>query len=383
MHSSRQGSRSLGMVTLALAVVTTCGLIWGMTTAAATSSSPSPNGDKLVLRIGMTQDVDNLNPFVGYSVPAYEVYHLNYDMLVGYAANGDARPEIADSWTTSDDGLVWTFKIHPGIKWQDGEPLTAKDVAFTYNYIIDNEMSAFNTFTANIEKAVAVDDDTVQFRLTKPKANMLRLWIPIMPEHIWSKISPKSAGNDFQNDPPVIGSGPFQVVEAKKGAFVRLVANKDYWKGAPTLDEVILEVYQNQDTMTMDLKSGNLDVAFGVPVAQFNALKDTTGITAQAAEQKYLVELAMNSYASPDSRANPVLQDERFRQAASWAVDKEKIVETCVGGYADVGESILVPSTDGAWTPTADERFGYDPKKAEQLLDDAGYTDNDGDGVRE
>ncbi len=126
------------------------GLVGGVVRAAS-SPSASPGGDKVVLRIGMMQEVDNLNPFVGYSVPAYEVYHLNYDMLVGYAPNGDVRPEIADSWTASPDGLVWTFKIHPGIKWQDGTPLTAKDVAFTYNYIIDNELSAFSSYTVNMK----------------------------------------------------------------------------------------------------------------------------------------------------------------------------------------------------------------------------------------
>ena len=349
---------------------------------AATSASPSPGGEKVVLRIGMLQPVDNLNPFAGVSVSAYEVYHLNYDLLVGYAPNGDVAPEIADSWTVSDDGLLWTFKIHPGIKWQDGEPLTAKDVAFTYNYIIDNQLGAYSAYTTNIEKAVAVDDATVEFRLSRPKSNMLRLWIPIVPEHIWGKVPGKKA-ETYQNEPLVIGSGPFQVIEEKKDSYVRLAANKDYWRGAPKIDEVILEVYQNQDTMTMDLKSGAIDVAVNVPVAQFNALKGEPGITAVAAEKKYLVELAMNVYDSPDSQGNPVLRDKAFRQAISWAVDKQKIVDTCMGGYAEVGESILVPTTDGAWTPTDAEKFGNDPEKAKQMLDAAGYPDTDGDGVRE
>jgi peptide/nickel transport system substrate-binding protein len=371
------------MVLLALAAVLACGLVWGITTAASAGTSPSPGAQKTILRIGLTQDVDSLNPFVGYSVPAYEVYHLNYDMLTGYAPNGDVRPEVADSWSVSDDGLVWTFKIHPGIDWQDGTPLTARDVAFTYDYIIQNELAAFDTYTTNIKKAVAVGDSTVKFYLSRPKSNMLRMWIPIVPQHVWSKISGKQAQNSFQNDPPIIGSGPFQVAEVKKGEYVRLVANKDYWRGAPKIDEVIFEIYTNQDTMTMDLKSGNIDVAFGVPVAQFNALKNQPGITATAADQKYLVELAFNSYASPNSLGNHVLQDVKFRQAVSWAVDKQKIVATCMGGYADVGQSILVPGTDDAWTPAAAETFGYDPEKAKQLLDAAGYKDSDGDGVRE
>jgi peptide/nickel transport system substrate-binding protein len=368
---------------LALTAILACGLTWGIASAAGAGSSPSPGAEKTILRIGLTQDVDNLNPFIGYSVPAYEVYHLNYDMLTGYAPNGDVRPEVADSWKVTPDGLEWTFMIHPGITWQDGEPLTAADVAFTYNYIIENELSAFSTYTTNIEKAKAVDDTTVRFTLIKPKANMLRMWIPIVPEHVWGEISGEDAAGKFPNDPPIVGSGPFQTVEVKKGEFVRLVANQDYWGGAPKVDEVVFAIYTNQDTMTMDLKSGGIDVAFGIPVAQFNALESEPGVTVAAADQKYLVELAFNAYASPDSMANPVLQDIAFRQAVSWAVDKEKIVATCMGGYADVGESILVPSTDMAWTPTDAERFGYDPEKAKQLLEAAGYMDSDGDGVRE
>ena len=133
----------------------------------------------------------------------------------------------------------------------------------------------------------------------------------------------------------------------------------------------------------MDLKSGNIDAAVGLPVAQFNALKSEPDLTATAAEGKSLTELCMNCYDSDDSLGNPVLRDVKFRQAISWAVDKQKIVATCMGGYADVGQSILVPSTDDAWTPTEAETFGYDLEKAKSLLDAAGYKDADGDGVRE
>jgi len=379
-----QGHVQGRFIILVLAALLVAGLAWGIGSAAASSPSPSPSGAKVVLRIGTTQDVDNLNPFTGYSTSAYEVFHLNYDLLVGYrASDGAPQPELADSWSSTPDGLEWTFKLHPGVTWQDGVALTAKDVAFTYNYIIQNELAAYTSYTNNIDKAVAVDDTTVKFILTKPKANMLRLWIPIVPEHVWGKVPGKNAGNDYQNTPPIIGSGPFQVVEAKKGEYTHLVANKSYWKGAPHIDEVLIEVYTNQDTMTMDLKAGAIDAAYGVPVAQFNALKSETGIKAVAAQFRYFDHIGMNVYDSPNSLGNPVLKDEKFRQAISWAVDKQKIVETCFGGYAQVGESILTPTVDYSWTPPADIAFGYDLEKAKQMLDAAGYTDSTGDGWRD
>ncbi len=234
----------------------------------------------------------------------------------------------------------------------------------------------------NIEEAVAIDDATVEFRLKKPKATMLRLWIPIVPEHIWSKI-PGDKAATFNSEPPVIGSGPFQTIEVKKGSYIRFAANKNYWKGAPKVDEVILEVYTNQDTMAMDLKSGAIDVAVQLPAAQFDALKNEPGITTKAALFRYFVELAMNVYDSDDSQANPVLRDLEFRQAISWAVDKQKIVDTALSGYGEVGQSIIGPFTNYAWTPTPEETFGYDMAKAAQLLDEAGYTNSDGDGIRE
>jgi peptide/nickel transport system substrate-binding protein len=310
------------------------------------------------------------------------MYHLNYDMLTGYAPDGSVRPEIADSWETSVDGLTWTFKIHPGMKWQDGQPVTANDVAFTYNYIIDNELTAYTSSTVNIKEAVAIDDATVEFRLTKPKATMLRLWIPIVPEHIWSKIPGDKAGT-YNSEPPVIGSGPFQVIDVKKGSYIRFAANKDYWKGAPKVDEVIIQIYTNQDTMAMDLKSGALDVAVDLPAAQFDALKNEPGITARPSLFRYFVELAMNVYDSDDSQANPVLRDLAFREAISWAVDKQKVVDTALNGYGEVGQSIIGPWTDGAWTPSPEETFGFDLEKSKQMLDAAGYTDSDGDGIRE
>jgi len=368
----------------AIAIVTATLLIGlaGGVARAATSASPSPGGEKLVFRVGTMQDVDSVNPFNIVTVAGFEYLHLNYDLLVGYAPNGDPRPELADSWTVSPDGLTWTFKIHPGVKWQDGQPVTASDVAFTYNYIIDNQIAQYLSSVVNVKDVVAVDDTTVEFHLTKPKANMLRLWIPIVPEHIWSKVPGKKA-DSYQVKTPVVGTGPFQVTEVKKGSYLIFTANKDYFRGAPKVDEVVLQIYQNQDTMTMDLKSGALDAAVDLPVAQFNALKSNPDITAIAGDKSYFVELAMNTYQSNNSQGNPVLRDVQFRRAISWAVDKQKIVDTCLGGYAEVGQSIINPNTLGQWEPTPEETLGYDPEKAKQLLDEAGYTDSDGDGIRE
>ena len=126
-------------------------------------------------------------------------------------------------------------------------------------------MGAFTSYTTFIEQVVAVGPYAVRFVCSRPKANMLALAVPILPAHIWSHVDPKAAANTYPNEPPVIGTGPFQVVEYQPDRFVRLVANKHYWRGAPKVDELIFEIYQNPDTMQLDLRSGAIDAAVKLP----------------------------------------------------------------------------------------------------------------------
>ena len=174
----------------------------------------------------------------------------------------------------SDDGKEWTFKLRSGATWHDGEPFTADDVVFTYNYIIDNELGMFTGYTSGMDKIEAVDDTTVKFTLSAPKANMLALMVPILPEHVWSEVDPSDAAQGYPNDPPIVGTGPFQVVEVKKGGFVRLEANDQYWGGAPKIDEVMFLTYKNPTTMAEELKSGILDGASDMPYASFERFVD-------------------------------------------------------------------------------------------------------------
>ena len=188
-HLVRHRRRRMRVTITLLVLLLTAGLVWGLAAALASDTpSPTASGGKLMVTMGTTFDADNLNPFLGYSGTSYEIFHLNYDFLVGYNTDLSPRPELATKWEKSPDGKVWTFTLRQGVKWQDGQPFTAADVVFTYTYIIKNNLTAFTSYTNNIEKVEAVDDFTVKMTCSKPKANMLRLWIPILPEHIWAKV---------------------------------------------------------------------------------------------------------------------------------------------------------------------------------------------------
>jgi peptide/nickel transport system substrate-binding protein len=385
---------SKGRLAAVVAVaVLAAGLVWGIAAAVASSDSPSPGAGKIVLRLGWTADPDNLNPFIGYESSTYEVLSLNYELLVGFRASDMANVPgigLATAWDTSPDGKVWTFTITDKSTWQDGEPVTADDVAFTFNYIIDNELGMFTDYTKFITKVEATDATHVVFTCSKAKANMLGLWIPILPEHIWSKISPKEVENKFKNPPPIVGSGPFQTVEWKKGDFLRMEANKNYWRGAPKIDEVIFQMYQNQDTMAQDLKTGAIQSAWNFPSAQFNALNSEPDLQAIRAVTIGFDELGFNcadKKVYPKSTGNPVLQDPAFRTALQWAVDKDKIVSIGYSGDAAPADTIVTrdfysAEADYHWTPPADQAYTFDLDKAKAALDAAGYTDTDGDGIR-
>ena len=385
---ARRGATGRHRLALGIVLLMSAGLIWGFGSALADGSSPSPAAAKITLKLGWVNDPDNLNPFIGYESSAFEIWHLNYDLLVGYAPDGSPRPELADSWETSADDLTWTFHLHPGITWQDGQPFTATDVAWMYNYIVDNKMAAFSAYTQGIRHCIAVDDLTLKVVCTTPKANMLRMWIPILPRHVWGKVSPQAAGTKYANDPPIIGTGPFQLVEVKKGEYYRMVANKGYWKGAPRIDEVVFQTYTNADTMAAELKAGTLDGAYSVPSAQFDALKATPGLQAIAYNTKAWEYLDFNCYDDPASKGNPVLKDPAFRRAVSWAIDRQKCATLGWSGHALPGTTIIPPgvwppSWNAHYEPTATEKIGFDLEKAKQLLDEAGYADTNGDGVRD
>jgi peptide/nickel transport system substrate-binding protein len=381
MGISQGGRPRRRIAVVIVTAILACGLVWGLAEALGSSSSPAPAG-KVVLRLGMTNIPDNLNPFVGQLSSCYEIWSLNYDLMVGFSAGNYGHPQgaaatgLADSWKISDGGKVWTFHIRSGAKWQDGVALTAHDVAFTYNYVINNQLSNYTMYTNFIKSVVAPDDNTVVFTCTKPKANMLNMWVYIMPEHIWSSISGKSAQGSYQNNPPIVGSGPFQLTQYKKDQYAVMTANKNYWGGPPKIDEVDFAYYQSADTMVQEMKSGALQGCWGVLAAQYHQLKSDSTYKPLAYVDPELDELAFNCYTGP-SLGNPVLKDWHFRQALQYAVDHNKLVQISYGGLAQPATSVLVShlwsNPDWHWQPPADQMYTFDLAKAGQMLTAAGY----------
>ena len=144
----------------------------------------------------------------------------------------------------------------------------------------------------------------MEFECSKPKPDMIRHWVPILPEHIWSKIDPmKDVGRKYQNTPPYVGSGPFKCVEWKKNSYVKLVANPTWWGPKPKIDELYFTYFTNGDTMLQDIKAGNIDGACNLIPTQVKQLESEPGIEARAIVTDGFDELAFNCYTTGPARA--------------------------------------------------------------------------------
>jgi peptide/nickel transport system substrate-binding protein len=356
-------------------------------TTAVAQSSPSPGTAEKTFTIGYSQDIDTLNPFAGFLSISYEVYADVYDLLTGWSQKDFSPvPGIAESWTASPDGKTWTFKIRSGVKWSDGQPLTAKDVAYTFNRVVNGETenAAFYNYVANLKKVTAPDDTTAVFELSAADPIMTHMWVPILPEHVWKNVSEKDAGT-FDNK-EMVGTGAFQLVEQKPGEFIKLKANKSYWGGAPKIDNLIYRIFKNDDAMAQALQKGEIDAVADIGANQFLALKDKPGITTVQATGLSFSELGFNTGAAttdnqPVGDGHPALKDKALRQAIGYAIDQQTIVNKVLRGLGKPGVGVIPPVyTAYKFDPGANART-FDIAKANSLLDAAGYTKGS-DGIR-
>ena len=360
----------------------------GTALAASPTSSASPSS-QIVYRVGIQSNVDNMNPFSTYMTIPWECFRIGYNFLTWYDADYQPTPDLADPVPTvanggiTDGGRVWTFHLRPNVKWSDGVPLTAADVAYTYNRILRQKLGMYIGYFTNVTKVEATDAQTVVITCSKPNAVLTALYVPILPQHIWSKV-PDGKVETWSNV-PMVSSGPFQVTEVQNGKFVKLIRNPYYKDGfgkEPTVDVVLFDMYQQQDSLVDDYKVGNLDAAIELVPGFYRTLKGMSGSTLVAAPALGFHELGMNCYRSPKSKGNPLLLDVRVRQAIDYAIDKQAIATTAMDGLAPVASSLLSPVQEFyRWAVPADQQYTHDPAKARQILDDAGYKVGPG-GIR-
>ena len=359
--------------------------LFGLTALAGGMSTGASAEGELTFAVGVTQDIDSLNVTVGFLVIDYEIWNLTLPMLTSKAASDfSILPSMAESWTSSEDGLTWTYKLRSDMKWSDGVPMTADDVAYTITRSVQDGWWNHTTVTGNLT-ATATDAQTLVVTSSVPDPKLPILDVYIVPKHIYEKISAEDLPNYLADD--YVSGGPFQIVERKEGEFVRLVQNPNWFGKKPAMDQLIFRTFETAEAQYNALKAGDLDAVDDVPGKIFATIMagDEPNITGIAGNQGSFSELAMNSGCPTGiGDGHVALQDPNVRRAINWAIDRQLLVDKVLNGFGKPAVGISAsanPAFD--YQVEADQTYSYDPAKANALLDEAGWIDTNGDGVRD
>lgn len=361
------------------------------------------------LNFGLVTDT----PFEGtlnwnfYSgAPDAEVIKWFDESLLDIDENFQYTQDGAATFEFSDDHKVWTFKIGDNVNWHDGKPVTAEDWAFSYEVIghadydgvrygsdftVIEGMEEYNKGEADeISGIKVIDEKTLEITYKKPTPSLLAggIWAYAMPKHIFKDIpvADMSSSDEVRKNP--IGMGPFKVESVVSGESVVYKKNEDYWRGEPKLDEVVLKVV-DPSVVANELSSGKIHAVDKFPTDQYQTNKDMEGVKFLGdVEGSYTyVGFKLGTWDKEKKRVayNPEeskVSDLALRKAMWYAVDNDAVGEKFYEGLRWAGTTLIAPSHadfhDGSIeTPT------YDPEKAKEILEEAGYKDTDGDGFVE
>lgn len=340
--------------------------------------------------VGNSSAVDTLNPFVGLTNADEEIYGLIWDELMDYSQLPPylGTPRLATSWSVSKNKLVWTYHIRHGVQWSDGKPLTAADVAYTFQRDTVKGSTEFNAsanYVQNITKVRQTGRYTVQMTVSVPTPGMSELAVPILPKHIWEHI-PENKVSSY-NPTTAIGTGPFIVTSFVPNQSATLRRNPHYWGGEPGIKRLIFEPFANPSAEAFALENGSIDFAEGLTNQLYVSLKHKPGVTVLPGAADSFDELAFNTGAAtvsnrPIGNGNPALRDVKVRQALSWAIDTPELVRKVFLGYASPGTSVIPPMYPmSTYHPPANLAYHYDPVRASAILSADGWKLGP-DGVR-
>ena len=345
--------------------------------AACTSSQPAGPGAQAVgapisggtVTIPIVAD-PTLNPWSPNAfVESLFVNRVLFDGLTKPGKDLAPAPDLAASWTTSADGLSWTFKLREGVKWSDGQPFTSADVAFTFNDIVlKPDLGAQNRGNFSAVKSVtAVDATTVRFDLSR-KFSALTSYLAynsgIVPKHVLSADPLKTT--TFNKGIPV-STGPFKVEKYTSGQSVSLVRNENYFGAKPYLDKVVFTVVPDANTQIAQALAGDVSIMILDDKAAVARVKSANNLAVVSRPLVQYYWLALN-------QTDPRFTDVRVRQAFVQAIDRQAIIKSVELGYGSVANSAITPALKAYFDPSLSTRYPYDPQKAKDLLAAAGWT---------
>lgn len=324
---------------------------------------------------GMSAEPVTLNPVSSSGAYASRVNGFIFCGLVTINSNLEPIPDLAERWEISDDHLTYTFYLRKDARWHDGTPVTAHDVLFTYNKIIDPASKAMNKrvkFT-DVEKAEVVDDYTFRVRYKKPFVPALLSWgTLIIPKHIYSK-------GDFLKDHnrTPVGCGPYTLEEWKTGQHITLAKVSNHWRDNPAIEKIKYKFIKESSVSLNAYKKGELD-SVGMLPDHWVREKDNPRIKNKSQLLAYY-SLGFGYIGWNMDGSNPFFTNKNVRKAMTYATPRKAVIEHALHGYA---KTLTGPYHPDVWAyDRSIEPYPTDLKEASRLLKNAGWIDSDSDGV--
>lgn len=355
-------------------------LVFALSHGASALAQDGGYGGQMV--VTYKDDISTFDPAIGYDWQNWSMIKSLFDGLMDYKpGTTELIPDLAESYTISEDGLVYTFKLRPGVKFHNGRDLTATDVKYSIERSVNPEtqspgqgffwqIKGFDEMAAgNAQELTGIttpDDQTVVIELSQPDATFLQI-VAINFAFAVPREEVEKYGPDFGRNP--VGTGAYKMTEWSLGQRVVFERNEDYFReGAPHLDKIIFEVGQDPSVALLRLKRGEVDV-LGDPIPSANFLQEKN----DPANKDKIVEgeLLHTGYITLNTTEAP-FDNKLVRQAVNMAINKEKVVRI-VNGRGVVANQPLPPAMPAY--DTAFEGYPYDPAKAKELLAEAGYPD--------
>ncbi len=328
-------------------------------------------GDLLIQ--GSIGDASNLIPMLATDSASHDIAGMVFNGLVKYDKDLKLVGDLAESWKVSQDGLTITFKLRKGVKWQDGEEFTAEDVMFGFQTITSpTTRTAYGGDFREVKKAIVVDRYTFRVIYKRPFAPGLSSWgsLVVLPKHLL-------AGQDINATPfsrKPVGTGLFRFKEWKTGEKIVLEANPAYFEGRPYLDGFVYRIIPDPATMFLELKAGGLDFA-GLTPLQYKRQTETYKMRRDFRKYKYLAfAYTYLGYNLKDEK----FKDVRVRQAISYAIDKNEIIQGVLLGLGLKATGPYKPDTQ--WYNPKVKKYPHDVEKAKTLLAKAGWRASEKDG---
>jgi len=339
--------------------------------APSAGSAPAKGG---TIIIGVSNDVDSFNPLFGESVLAQEITHL---MLLGLADLNDQsefEPELAESWESSEDHLRLTYHLRPNLVWSDGVPITADDVKFTFDLLMDTTVASPRQGVTEYIKEVTIEDPhtvTIVFSEAYP-AQIFDTAGEILPKHILENADPGALrSHEFGRNP--LASGPYRLNKWVSQQVIELVPNEKYYGDTPHLDRIVFKIVPDKANLLMQLKTGEIDMMTNIPPAEIeNLRKETNNLNIYQVAGRVYYFIGYNGQ-------HELFSGQNIRRALTMALDRKKIIEAVLFGYGKSCLGPLPPMIKWAYNEDIEE-IPFDPQAAQEILAAEGWSDGDGDG---